>query len=212
MERMAHEIVEELKKKKEAFIKLGGHDTQNLREKLHKMFTGIVIRKAKTELSEKKEAVADKLAEISADLGKRSESRNSISEKQELTAIQVQKAHAALNELLTISTECLSNTPLEETEPGSPAEILKLIVPYLSNVIGKQQLALPEVSDKSRTIGGQAGIYKEDLEKLPPEVREKFEQVEALIALANHANEDEQNEFNSYNDLTHGIKDSIIES
>ena len=176
IERMAYGIMEELKKKKEAFIKLGGNDARNLREKLHKLFTGIVIRKAKTELSESKEAIADKLAEISTDLGKRIESRNSLGEKQELTAIQVQKAHTALHELLTISKECLSNTtPEANAEPGNSAETLQLLVPFLSEVVGTQQLALPAVLNGPRTVGDQAGIYKEDLEKLSSDVWEKFE-------------------------------------
>ena len=76
MARMAAKVVEEIERKKYTFIKTKGSDATKLREKLHKLFTTIVIRKVKSELAEGKEDVEEKLAGISADHEKREESRN----------------------------------------------------------------------------------------------------------------------------------------
>ena len=127
-----------------------------------------------------------------------------------MTTIHVQKAHTALHELLTISTECLNTTPEATTEPGSAAASLKLLIPFLSDVVSKQQLALPAVLDESRDINDRANIYEEDLESLPIKIREKFEQIKDIITLANKANEDEQQIRSNYEELTSGVSDSTI--
>ena len=58
--RMATEIVEEIERKKDTFIKTKGSDATKLREKLHRLFTTIIIRKMKSELAEEKEDVEEK--------------------------------------------------------------------------------------------------------------------------------------------------------
>ena len=136
----------------------------------------------------------DELAEISENFEKRNEVQTSLTGKQEFTIIQVQKARDALNELLTISTDQLSN--IEETEAGGPAETLNLLVSYLSDVVTSQELALPGIPD---------------MEKLPAVVKTKYEQVDVFLTLANQANTEEQNESSNYDELRQGVEDYVIE-
>merc|ERR1712112_819208 len=53
-------------------------------------------------------------------------------------------------------------------------------------------------------------IYKGDYDKLPQDVKEKFEQVDSLIALANQAAKDEQCEMSKHEELIHGTDDADL--
>ena len=85
------------------------------------------------------------------------------------------------------------------------------MVQFLATEVENNALGLPEVLNMERTVNSPKAIYKGDFDKLPQEVKEKFEQVDSLIALANQAAKDEQCEMNKHEELTHGTDDTDIE-
>ena len=85
---------------------------------------------------------------------------------------------------------------MEEAEPGSPAETLQLLVSYLSDVVARRDLALPEI---------------QEMDKLPAVIKSKYEQADAFLNMANQANTAEQNESSNYDELRQGVEDSVIE-
>ena len=63
--------MEEVERRKATFIRTESNDAARLSEKLHKMFTTILIRRVKYELAERKRVMEDKLTEMAANHEKR---------------------------------------------------------------------------------------------------------------------------------------------
>ena len=75
-ERMIQGIIDELKRKKVGFSGRSGLKAPELRDKLQRLFTSIVIKEANVELADMKEAIEKHLEEISTNLEKRNEFRD----------------------------------------------------------------------------------------------------------------------------------------
>ena len=54
LKRMSMEVVEEIKRKKNTFIRTEGNDVTEMRDKIQRIFTTILIRRVKYELAENK--------------------------------------------------------------------------------------------------------------------------------------------------------------
>ena len=210
--RMATEVTDEIKRKKDTFIRTKGNDVVKLREKLHRLFTTIIIRRVKSELAESRQAVEERIAEISADHEKKNESWNWVIEKQKITKTRVHKAQIALPELLDLAAHYLARqTQSQDEEPGSRREILQHMVQFLTTEVQNGTLSLPEVINMGRTEESPKAIYREDFDNLPQEVKDKFEQVDRLIMLANQAASEEELEMDKHKELTQGDDDANLQ-
>ena len=145
IDKVASATTEELRRRKESFGQLQGYDAKDLREKFRKLFTSIVMKRVKFELAERKEAIEHKLEDLEANLRSRAEHRAVLNEKHSITTIQVEKAHTALNDLLTMSTEFLDKETEASSAPGEVAATVKLMVNFISDALQNDRIALPAV-------------------------------------------------------------------
>ena len=160
--RMAAKVTDEIKRKKDTFIRTKGTDAMKLHEKLHRLLTMILIRRVKSELAESKQALEEKLAEISAEHEKKQNSWGMVNEKQNLTKTRVIKAQKALTELLELATHFLSRqASSQDNEPGSRTETLQQLVQFLTDEIQGGTLGLPDIINMGRTEEGPKAIYRD---------------------------------------------------
>ena len=120
LERMSTEVVEEIKRKKNMFIRTEGNDVTEMRDKIQRMFTTILIRRVKYELAESKKAIEHKMETMAANNEKRNESWNRIMEKETITRNRVARAQQAMPQLLDITSYHLGQETLSDDEtPGN---------------------------------------------------------------------------------------------
>ena len=116
---MTREVTEEIKRKKETFLKAKGNDPAKLRENLRRLFTVILIRRVKAELTENRKTAEYRLEELSAEHEKKNVSWRMVNEKQELMRTRATKAQKALTELLELATNFLSSQELSSDNEKS---------------------------------------------------------------------------------------------
>ena len=64
---MIKEVTEEIKRKKEAFLRNKEKEASKLRDNLHKLFTSILIRRTKTELLDVRRVAEHRIDELAAE-------------------------------------------------------------------------------------------------------------------------------------------------
>ena len=211
LEKIRTEVMENIDRKRATFISTEENDANKLREKLHKLFTTILIRGVKDELAEKKRIIEDKVAEMVANRVKRSNALSWYMEKQRISRSSVAKAAEALTDLLESATHYLDQEDLDENAlPGNRREILSYMVEFLTEESENNTLGLPEIIDAERDPANQRAIYREEFDGLPQEVREKFHYVEQLITQANEADMEERREAEKHRELLGDTDDEAI--
>ena len=166
---MIKEVAEEVKGKKEAFLRHKEKEASKLRNILCKLFTTVLVRRTKTVLLNVRGSAEHRMNEISVEHENKAALWGIVQDKQELTKTRARKAERALTELLELATSCLSSSDQEVAEPNSQLEALQCLVTHITSEINAGNQSLPEVAvtnDDEPTVISGSGF---DL--LPEEIK-----------------------------------------
>ena len=165
-------IGEEITNKKAAFIKRKETDPKELRKRLCKIVTVVMMREVEQSLQEYKETLESDIMEYEAQGIEGSNLRTQISNQRSATSKVHEKLEATAKHLLKLSTEELSKLDEEGLVDGVDIKTgLKILVNTLADAVSKDDVTIPGLAEGKRSASNTTEcLYQEELDLFKEEV------------------------------------------
>ena len=201
-------IGEEITNKKMAFIKCKETNPKELRKRLCKIVTVVMMREVEQSLQEYKDIVDKDIMEYETQGIEGANLKTQIANQQNVSCKIHEKLDTTAKHLLEIATDELSKLDEEGTAEGVSIKTgLKILVNMLAEAVSKDEVSIPGLGVGKRGASTTTEcLYQEELDLFKEEVRKQYYEVSELITKAQKEREKEEMLQSQYREHESGLR------